>query len=464
MNDKLPPHSVESEQAILGGLLISDRQFDEVAALVTEESFYRASHRLIWRAQAHLIGRGQPADVVTIAEFLEKHDKIEDAGGRAYLGELAKNVPSASNIMAYAKIVRQHWFLRKGIGFCSEYNEQAYNGGDPEQAIGELQSKLANLTERAQTSVPTPMAEGLSAWVDQLEKRHERGDDIAGASTGLADLDKFTGGLEPENLIIVAGRPSMGKSSLAFQISDHIAEKQGGWSLVFSMEMSRQELISRSISSLGNLDSELFRHPSRMTGDDWRRVVTAVPRVKDRRVLIDDSPALRVTELRARAKAMARKYTLNVIMVDYIQLMQADSKENRNLQITEISAGLKQLAKELHVPVIALSQLNRGLEQRQNKRPMMSDLRESGALEQDADVIAFIYRDEQYNTNSPMKGVAEIIIGKQRNGPTGTVYTNWDGRYTRFQNLAPGWQKPEPEESPRKPKPFYERAANRGAA
>ncbi len=442
---RVPPHSIEAEQAVLGGLLLDNMAFDRVADLLREEDFYRHDHRLIWRQIARLIERSQPADVVTVYEALQSLGKADEAGGLAYLNSLAQETPSAANIRRYGEIVRDRAILRKLISTSDEISTSALNpqGKDTRQLLDEAESKVFQISEdgaRGQAGFQ-PLPDLLGKVVERIDELYNQNNpnDVTGVPTGYVDLDRMTSGLQPGDLVIVAGRPSMGKTSLALNIAEHVAVDQGLPVAVFSMEMGATQLAMRLVCSVGRLDQQRLR-TGRLVDDDWPRLTSAIQKMQDSQLFIDETPALNALELRARSRRLSRQCgKLGLIVVDYLQLMSATSSgENRATEISEISRALKALAKELDCPVIALSQLNRSLEQRPNKRPVMSDLRESGAIEQDADVIVFIYRDEVYNPDSTDKGVAEIIIGKQRNGPIGTVRLTFVGQYTKFENFTAG--------------------------
>jgi replicative DNA helicase len=440
---KLPPHSVEAEQSVLGGLLLDNQAWDRIADLLSESDFYRADHRLIWRHISKLIEHSRPADVITVSESLESTRELDGVGGLAYLGALAQNTPTAANIRRYAEIVRERAVMRKLAEVGTDIAETAYNpmGKEAAQLLDEAESKVFAISEEGARGKQgfLDMPPLLTQVVERIDMLYNRDNpsDITGVPTGFADLDRMTSGLQPGDLVIVAGRPSMGKTSLAINMAEHVALEAGLPVGVFSMEMGASQLVMRMLGSVGKLDQHKVR-TGKLADEDWRRLTDAVGRLNEAPIHIDETAALNALELRARARRLHRQYgKLGLIVIDYIQLMSASSQgENRATEISEISRSLKALAKELNVPVIALSQLNRSLEQRPNKRPVMSDLRESGAIEQDADVILFIYRDEVYNQDSPDKGKAEVIIGKQRNGPIGTVTLVFQGEYTRFANFA----------------------------
>ncbi|HEX5804627.1 MAG TPA: replicative DNA helicase [Azospira sp.] len=440
---RIPPHSIEAEQSVLGGLLLDNSAYDKISDLVSETDFYRDEHRRIFRAIQRMLERTKPADVVTVAEALDGAGETEHTGGLAYLGELAQNTPSAANIRRYGEIVRERAILRQLVTAGDEIASSALNplGREPKTLLDEAEAKVFAIAEsgmRHQTGFQhiNPL---LTQVVERIQELHDRDNasDITGIPTGYDDLDKMTSGLQPGDLVIVAGRPSMGKTSFALNIAEHVAIEYGAPVAVFSMEMGGAQLAMRMLASVGRLDQHRVR-TGKLNDDEWSRLSYALGKIHEKAIYIDETPALNPIDLRARARRLHRQCgKLGMIVIDYLQLMSGSSAgENRATEISEISRSLKGLAKELECPVIALSQLNRSLEQRPNKRPVMSDLRESGAIEQDADVIMFIYRDQVYNPDSPDKGTAEIIIGKQRNGPIGTVRLSFLGEYTRFENFA----------------------------
>ncbi len=445
---KLPPHSVEAEQSVLGGLLLDNSAWDKIADLVTEADFYRHDHRLIYRHIHKLVEHGKPADVVTVSESLDNTAKLVEAGGLAYLGALAQNTPSAANIRRYAEIVRERAVLRQLVEVGSGIAEDALNpsGRSMAQLLDEAEAKVFEIAEAGARGKQgfmeiQPLLTQVVERIDMLFQRDNQSD-VTGLPTGFADLDEKTSGFQAGDLIIVAGRPSMGKTAFSINIAENVAIQTGLPVAVFSMEMGGTQLVTRMLGSIGRLDQHRVR-TGRLQDEDWQKLTYAVGKLNDAPIHIDESAALSVLDLRARARRLHRQCgKLGLIVIDYLQLMSGSGKgggsENRATEISEISRGLKALAKELEVPVIALSQLNRSLEQRPNKRPVMSDLRESGAIEQDADLILFIYRDEVYNSDTQDKGIAEIIIGKQRNGPIGTVKMTFLGEYTRFENYAHG--------------------------
>ena len=443
---KLPPHSVEAEQSVLGGILLDTTAWDKITDLISEQDFYRYEHRLIFRHIAKLTEQAKPVDVITVAESLESNSELEKAGGLTYLGSLAQNVPSAANIRRYAEIVRERAVMRKLAEVGTEIATSAYNPGgrDAGQLLDEAESRVFEIAEQGDRGnkgfVAIPPL--LTQVVERIETLYGRDNssDVTGIATGFTDLDSMTSGLQPGDLVIVAGRPSMGKTAFSINIAEHVALEVNKPVAIFSMEMGGTQLAMRMIGSVGRLNQHTLR-TGKLEDDDWSRMTHALGRLNDAPIFIDETAALNSLELRSRARRLHRQNDgLGLIVIDYLQLMSSPAGkgggENRATEISEISRSLKALAKELHVPVIALSQLNRSLEQRPNMRPVMSDLRESGAIEQDADLILFIYRDEVYNPDTPDKGKAEIIIGKQRNGPIGKVELTFRGEYTRFENYA----------------------------
>jgi replicative DNA helicase len=440
---KVPPHSIEAEQAVLGGLMLDNNAWERVLDQVSDGDFYRHDHRLIFRAIAKLADRNMPFDVVTLSEQLDKEGQISQTGGLAYLGELAKNTPSVANIKAYAQIIRERATLRQLIGISSNIADSAFNpeGRNATEILDEAERQIFQIAEaRPKTGGPVGVNDLLTRAIDRIDTLFNTADAITGLSTGYTDLDEKTSGMQPADLIIVAGRPSMGKTTFAMNLVENAVLRSDKVVLVYSLEMPGESLIMRMLSSLGRIDQTKVRS-GQLSDDDWPRLTSAVNLLNDRKLFIDDTAGISPSEMRARTRRIVREHgDLAMIMIDYLQLMQipGSSGDNRTNEISEISRSLKALAKEFNCPVVALSQLNRSLEQRPNKRPVNSDLRESGAIEQDADVIMFVYRDEVYHPETEHKGIAEIIIGKQRNGPIGTVRLAFLGKYTRFENLAPG--------------------------
>ena len=439
---KVPPHSIEAEQAVLGGLMLDNNAWERVLDQVSDGDFYRHDHRLIFRAIAKLADQNSPIDVVTLAEQLDKEGQTSQVGGLGYLGELAKNTPSVANIKAYAQIVRQRATLRQLIGISTEIADSAFNpeGRSAEEILDEAERQIFAIAEaRPKTGGPVSVNDLLTKAIDRIDTLFNTDNAITGLSTGYTDLDGMTSGLQPADLIIVAGRPSMGKTTFAMNLAEGILFNEDLPVVVFSMEMPAESIVMRLLSSWGAINQTHLRS-GQMNEDEWAKMMNAIQHLQSKHLYIDDSTALPPSELRSRCRRIAKNHDgkLGAIIVDYLQLMKVPGLDgNRVGEISEISRSLKALARELECPVIALSQLNRSLENRPNKRPIMSDLRESGAIEQDADLIMFIYRDEVYNENSDHKGVAEIIIGKQRNGPIGTIRLGFEGQFTRFINLTP---------------------------
>lgn len=438
---RLPPQSVEAEQAVLGGLMLAPDAYDRVSDQLTERDFYRRDHQLIYRAIHELAEKNKPFDAVTLGEWFESQGLVEQVAGGAYLIELASTTPSAANIVAYAEIVRDKAVLRQlievGTGIVNDGFQP--DGRDSNEILSAAEQQVFAIAEagaRGRTDF-VPVNKALSEAFDVLQTRYANGGSVTGLPTGYTEFDELTAGLQPTDLIILAARPAMGKTTLALNIAEHAAIKTKKAVIVFSMEMSASQLALRLISSNGRVNAQRLRN-GQLEEEDWSRVTGAIRMLRDARIFIDDTPGLSPDVLRAKARRLKREHDVGLIVIDYLQLMAVPgNSENRATEISEISRSLKHLAKELNVPVIALSQLNRSLESRADKRPLMADLRESGAIEQDADVIVFIYRDDYYNKeNSPDQGLAEIIIGKQRNGPTGTVKLKFFGEYTRFDNLS----------------------------
>ena len=442
---RVPPHSIEAEQSVLGGLLLDNSAWDRAGDLLTGSDFYRHEHKAIYAAIGGLVNASKPADVITVFEQLQGRGKAEECGGIAYLNALAQSVPSAANLRRYAEIVRERAVLRKLIEASDEIATNAFNpqGRAVSQILDEAEGRIFKIGEEGSRTKQgfQSMDQLVVQLIDRVTELHENGaDDVTGVRTGFYDLDRLTAGLQAGDLIVLAARPSMGKTAFALNIAENVAVHEGLPVAVFSMEMGASQLALRMVGSLGRIDQTHLR-TGRLSDDEWGRLSEAVDRLKNANLFIDETPALNQAELRARARRQARQCgKLGLIVVDYLQLMSGSSgsEENRATELGEISRGLKALAKELQCPVIALSQLNRSVESRNDKRPMMSDLRESGAIEQDADIIMFIYRDDYYNKDSKEPGVAEIIIAKQRNGPVGMVPLTFLKPLTRFDNLAAG--------------------------
>ena len=435
---KVPPHSLEAERSVLGALMLDPRAWDKASDLVTADDFYTKTNQQIFQAMNTLADRHEPIDALTVLEVLRSSSWENDPQKEAYLYELVKDTPSAANVAAYANIVREHAILRQLVSIGSEISERALHPkGEVKELLDAAEREVFNIAEKRQrTSGPVDVGTLLAKATGRMDELYQSGGKLSGLETGFYDLDEMTSGLQKGDLVIVAGRPSMGKTAFSMNIAEHAAMTSGKAVLIFSMEMPGESLALRMISSLGRINQHKVR-TGKLEDQDWANVTSAIQMLSTKKLFVDDTPALTPTEMRSRARRVARENDgLGLIVIDYLQLMQVSgSSENRTNEISEISRSLKGLAKELEVPVIALSQLNRSLESRTDKRPMMSDLRESGAIEQDADVIAFIYRDEVYHPDSPDKGKAEVIIGKQRNGPIGRVMLSFLGEFTRFENF-----------------------------
>ncbi|WP_318403456.1 replicative DNA helicase [Photobacterium leiognathi] len=440
---KMPPHSLEAEQSVLGGLMLDNEKWDMVAEKVVANDFYSRPHRIIFQATAALLEAGQPLDLITLSEHLEQSSTLDDVGGFAYLAELAKNTPSAANILAYADIVRERALIRDMIGVANEIADAGYDpqGRTSEDLLDMAESKVFAIAEQRTNDKEGPQNVDtiLEKTLERIEILYQSPQDgVTGVSTGFTDLNKKTAGLQGSDLIIVAARPSMGKTTFAMNLCENAAMEQEKPVLIFSLEMPAEQIMMRMLASLSRVDQTKIR-TGQLDDEDWARISSTMGILMEKKnMYIDDSSGLTPTEVRSRARRIARDNGgLSLIMIDYLQLMRVPGlQDNRTLEIAEISRSLKALAKELNVPVVALSQLNRSLEQRADKRPVNSDLRESGAIEQDADLIMFIYRDEVYHEDSALKGIAEIILGKQRNGPIGTVRLTFQGQFSRFDNYA----------------------------
>ncbi|HQR03256.1 MAG: replicative DNA helicase [Proteobacteria bacterium] len=440
---KLPPHSIEAEQSLIGGLLLDNSAWDRIGDKVGEGDFYRDDHRRIFGHIRKLVETSRPADVVTVFESIEKSNEVEQTGGLAYLAEIASNTPSAANIRRYAEIVHERAVLRKLVTVGDEIASSALNpaGREAKQLLDEAEQKVFEIAEAGARDshgfIAIPKV--LGVVVDKIQQLYERHDssDVTGIPTGFVDLDNLTSGLQPGDMIVVAGRPSMGKTAFALNIAEHVGIEARLPVAIFSLEMSGPQLAMRFLSSVGRLDAHKLR-TGKLGDEEWDKMSVALGKLHDASIYIDDTGAISPTDLRTRARRLHRQYgKLGLIVIDYIQLMNSSREgENRATEVSEISRSIKALAKELDVPIIALSQLSRKVEERNDKRPLMSDLRESGAIEQDADIIIMMYRDEYYNKESNEKGMAEVIVGKHRNGPTGMVRLSFLGEYTKFANAA----------------------------
>jgi replicative DNA helicase len=436
-----PPHSTEAEQAVLGGLLLDTQAWDQVGDSVGADDFYRPDHKLIFDSIGELVAESKAIDVVTVSERLERRGKLADVGGLAYLSTLVRDTPTAANVRAYAHIVRERALLRSLISAGNAIVSSVYSdeGQSARELVNQAESRVFEIAERGarRSEGAQSVRSMLPELIDKIDEWHNNPDKLRGVATGFIDFDRKTGGLRGGDLVIVAGRPSMGKTTLAINMAENVALDPNvkGSVLIFSMEMPSEQLLTRMLSSVGGVPLHDIRS-GRISDQDWARISSATSQLQEARIYIDETPGLNPTELRARARRVRREHGLDLVVVDYLQLMQvAGTKENRATEISEISRGLKALAKELNVPVIALSQLNRSVEQRESKKPVMSDLRESGAIEQDADMILFIYREEVYDKNTPRKGEADIDLAKHRNGEPGHFQLTFQGQYTRFQNF-----------------------------
>lgn len=441
---RTPPYSLEAEQAVIGGLMLDNNAWDQVADRVVDEDFHLLDHRILFSAIARLAENNQPFDVVTLSEAVQHSDRareVNNANLLSYLATLAKETPTAANIGAYADIVREKSILRMLASTGTEIVSDAYQpeGRDSRSLLDKAEQSIFQISDRgARGRVGfQPINQLLSSTVERIDELYESDQAITGLATGFDEFDEQTSGLQPGDLIIVAGRPSMGKTSFAMNIAEYTAIRHKASVGIFSMEMPGHQITMRMLSSIGRINQQRVR-TGKLTEEDWPRLTSSVSMLTEAKLFIDDSAALSPTEVRARARRLKREHGLSLIVIDYLQLMQVHgSSENRATEISEISRALKSLAKELDIPIIALSQLNRSLEQRTDKRPVMSDLRESGAIEQDADLIAFIYRDEVYHDDSPDQGTAEIIVAKQRNGPIFKTRLTFLGQFTRFENYIP---------------------------
>ena len=436
---KLPPQHLEAERSVLGGMLLQNDAIHRVVEILRPEDFYREAHRKIYSAILELYQKNEPADIVTITNILNKKGLLEEVGGASYLSELVDHVPTTANIASYGKIIREKSVVRQLITGATEIASKGYDDqGDVDEYLDRAEQIIFDIAQRQVHQGFCHLKDIVRDSFKAIEQLYEKKELITGVPTGYREIDRLTSGLQKSDLIIIAGRPSMGKTAFALNIVEHAAIESGIISAIFSLEMSKEQLVQRMLCSRAEVDASKLRGGF-LAESDWPRLTRAAGLLSEAPIFIDDSPALNVLEVRAKARRLQREHGLGLVVVDYLQLMRSTGRqESREREISEISRSLKALAKELSVPVIALSQLNRGVEARQDKRPQLSDLRESGAIEQDADVIAFIYRDEMYNHESADAGKAEVIIGKQRNGPTGRVILAFRSHITRFDDLAQG--------------------------
>jgi replicative DNA helicase len=440
---KVPPQSLDAEESVLGGVLFDTHALDRVVEMLSVEDFYRESHRKIFRAMLALSEKGEPIDLITLSDILKARGELQDIGGATYLAELVDKVPSAANIGHYARIVREKAVLRSLINVCNEISSRCYSGEeDIEPFLDEAERLIFDVSEKRVRPSFFKMGDLIMDTIKTVEQLFERKELVTGVPTGFLDLDRITAGLQPSDLVIVAARPSMGKTALVLNIAQYVALHANTAVAIFSLEMSKEQLVLRMLCSEARVDNAKVR-TGYLGERDFPRLAMAAGRLAEAPIYIDDTPAQNVLELRAKSRRLKREANIGLVIIDYLQLMRGlTAQENRTQELSEISRSLKSLAKELNIPVIALSQLNRQVEQRADRRPMMADIRESGAIEQDADVIMFIYRDEVYKQDSQDEGVAEVIIGKQRNGPTGTVRLTFRREYTRFDNLVEHMEPP----------------------
>jgi len=434
--DRVPPQNLEAEKCVLGSIFLDNNALLKVVDLLTPEDFYRSAHGAIYRTMLELFNHNEPIDLVTVHNALKDKDLLEQVGGAAYLAELAHFVPTAANVVYYAHIVREKSILRRLIAVSTEIASRCYEAVEPvDDLLEEAERAIFEIRAQGDSKSFYPIKEIIKSAVLQIEHLHQRYEEITGVPTGFTEFDRLTAGLQPSDLIIVAGRPSMGKTALALNIAQYAAIEHKVPVAIFSLEMSKEQLATRMLCAEAKVDAQAVR-TGRLSDAEWQRLTFAANRLSQAPIFVDDTPAITVLELRAKARRLMAEHGLGLVIVDYLQLMRSrERRERREQEISEISSSLKAMAKELNIPVVALSQLNRQVEARENKRPQLADLRESGAIEQDADVIVFIYRDEVYNKETPEKGTAELIIGKQRNGPTGTMKLAFLAHYSCFANL-----------------------------
>ena len=434
---KLPPQNIEAEQSVLGGILLENESLYKALETLTEEDFYKPSHQKIFKALITLSEKGEPADLITLTEELKNQGFLNEVGGSGYLASLINNVPTAANVPYYAKIIREKAILRRLIHVSTDIISKGYQDNpNLDEFLDSAEKSIFEVSNKRFKGGFTPIREVVKSGFKIIEHLYEKKETITGIPTGFEELDRLTSGFQPSDLIIIAGRPSMGKTSLVLNMVQHTSIQAKVPVAIFSLEMSKEQLVMRMLTAIAKVDSARLRI-GRLTDHDWPKLTKAAGQLSEAPIFIDDSPMLSVLEIRAKCRRLKVEHKLGAIVVDYLQLMRSHSfTESREKEISEISRGLKALAKELSVPVIALSQLNRAVENRNDKRPQMADLRESGAIEQDADVIGFIYRDEVYNKDSEWKGTAEFIISKQRSGPTGLVRMAFLSQYATFENLA----------------------------
>jgi replicative DNA helicase len=435
--DRVPPHNHEAEQSVLGAIFLDPQALITASEILVPEDFYRIAHQKIFQTMLDLSDKGNAIDVVTVTEELSARKELEDVGGLSYLMELANAVPTAANVSYYAKIVEEKSILRRLIRTATKIVEESFTREDEvEELLSEAEKRIMEVANRKNAGDFKHVKDVLVETYDKIEQLQNRLGDVTGIPTGFTDLDRMTAGFQRNDLIIVAARPSVGKTAFALNIAQNVAVKARENVAIFSLEMGAEQLVMRMLCAEGNIDAQVLRTGA-LTAEDWSKLTIAMGTLSNAGIYIDDTPGLRVNEIRAKCRRLAQEKGLGMVVIDYLQLIQGSGRrgENRQQEVSEISRSLKALARELHVPVIALSQLSRGVEQRQDKRPMMSDIRESGSIEQDADIVAFLYRDDYYDKETENKNMIEIIIAKQRNGPTGTVTLAFKKEFNKFLNI-----------------------------
>ncbi|HLR53583.1 MAG TPA: replicative DNA helicase [Pseudogracilibacillus sp.] len=436
MNERIPPHNIEAEQAVIGAIFLEPNAFSTASERIESKDFYRANHQVIFEAMFDLFEKGEPIDMVTVTTLLSNSDKLEIAGGVPYLTDVAGSVPTAANIDYYSQIVEEKAVLRRLIQTASDIVTNTFSKEDEvEEALDDAERTILEVSSRKNVNAFKPIKDVLIEVYDNIEQLHQAEDDVTGISTGYRDLDRMTSGFQRNDLIIIAARPSMGKTAFALNIAQNVAIKTNENVAIFSLEMGAAQLVQRMLCAEGNIDSQRLR-TGKLEQDDWGKLTMAMGSLSHAGIYIDDAPGIRVSDIRSKCRRLKQEHGLGMIFIDYLQLIQGSegSRENRQQEVSEISRALKGLARELEVPLIALSQLSRGVESRQDKRPMMSDLRESGSIEQDADIVGFLYREDYYEQESEHQNI-EIILSKQRNGPTGTVELAFVKEYNKFVDL-----------------------------
>jgi replicative DNA helicase len=441
-SDRIPPHNIEAEQSVIGAIFLDPESFSTASEILMPEDFFRAGHQRIFNAMVQLADKGEPIDLVTVTSFLHNRKELEEAGGVSYLSDVAGSVPTAANIGYYSKIVEEKAILRRLIRTATDIVTSGFEREDEvEEVLNEAEKSILEVSSRQNAGAFKSIKDVLIDVYDDIEQLHLQSEDITGIASGFRDLDRLTSGFQPNDLIIVAARPSVGKTAFALNVAQNVAVNTDENVAIFSLEMGAEQLVSRMLCAEGNIDSQRLRS-GQLQPDDWSKLTMAMGSLSNAGIYIDDSPGIRVAEIRSKCRRLKQEQGLGMILIDYLQLIQgsANSKENRQQEVSEISRSLKALARELNVPLIALSQLSRGVESRQDKRPMMSDLRESGSIEQDADIVGFLYRDDYYDTESEKQNIIEIIISKQRNGPVGSVELAFVKEYNKFVDLDHRYQ------------------------